>query len=94
MVRVFRFLKDVQHEPRAQMAGHKQGEILMTEPFGVSVNRGGDRVSLVTGHGTSDEFAIGVELEELEGVEAQRYIRDAALAKLSPDERAAVEAFK
>lgn len=94
MIRVFRFLKDVQHEPRAQMAGHSKGEILMTgRERGVSVSRRGDEVSLVTGLGTSDEFRIGVELEELSGLEAQRHIREAALAKLSPEERSAILAF-
>lgn len=64
MVRVFRFLKDVQHEPAAQMTGHKKGEILIAE-WGVSVSSRGDKVILVTGHGTYDEFKIGDEIEEV-----------------------------
>lgn len=94
--RVFQFIKNVRHEPEPQYAPWKKGDIIIASPKAyepkVISNHGREELSIITGHGSTDEFKIGEEVEELRGLAAAEVITERAMAKLSPDEREALRA--
>ena len=83
--KAFRFTRDVQHQPAAQLSGHKKGQVWFIEG---DTRAYGDTVSLLEGHGVSDSFKVGDEVEWLTGDELKPYIHDRALDKLTDEERA------
>jgi hypothetical protein len=91
--RVFRFIKDVQHEPAAQYFGAKKGSLIIVDgkAYGPKVLNDRNEVSVITGHGLTDEFHIGTELEEPSQDEAKYVLRERVKANLTSDEKEAFE---